>query len=238
MQIEVVLTADEIRQEQIMNHTVIILDILRASSTIVTALHSGFQTVFPVETIGQALSLNRPDAILAGERHCKNIHDFDFNNSPTELLKSGLKGKNLILTTTNGTRAIQKAARAEALFIGCFLNATPCICEALSRNLDITLYCAGSRQKYALEDGLGAGLFIHTAKKINPNIRVCDMGKTLESSYQFCSSTLSQQLRNSTTGKRLLALHYEEDIDYCSQVDVTDLVPIVKDKRILSLFPS
>lgn len=234
MQIEVVQTVEEIRQEQIMNHTVIILDVLRASSTIVTALHSGFTLILPVETIGQALSLRGSGTLLAGERQCKSIIEFDYNNSPIELLQAKCKGKSLVLTTTNGTRAIQKAYRAEALFIGCFLNATACMREALSRHLDITLYCAGSRQKYALEDGLAAGLFIHIAKKIQPKLRICEMGQTLEAAYQSYASTLTEQLRNSITGKRLYSYHFAEDVDYCSQVDQLDVVPIVKDKRILS----
>lgn len=235
MQIEVVQTVEEIRHEQIMNHTVIIIDVLRASSTIVTALHRGFTLILPVETIGQALSLRGPDTLLAGERQCKSIIEFDYNNSPTELLHAGCQGKKLILTTTNGTRAIQKATRAEVLFVGCFLNATACIREALSRHLDITLYCAGSRQKYALEDGLAAGLYIHIAKKIQPNLRICEMGKTLEAAYQSCATTLREELRNSTTGKRLSSFHFAEDIDYCSQVDQLQVIPIVKDKRILCL---
>jgi 2-phosphosulfolactate phosphatase len=144
----------------------------------------------------------------------------------------------LILTPTNGTRAIQKAYRGAGILIGCFLNATACIKEALSRRLDITLFCAGSRQKYAHEDCLAAGLLIHHAKTINPNLRICDMGKTLEISYQQCANTLLNELRNSTTGKRLLALNYDEDVHFCSQVDLFQLVPIVKDKRILSLSPS
>ncbi len=235
MQIDVVLTVDELRQDQIINHTVIIIDVLRASSTIVTALHKGFSMVYPVETIGQALSLFDSDTILAGERHCKNIHDFHYNNSPTQLLQSEPNQKKLILTTTNGTRAIQKAHRGAGILIGCFLNATACIQEALSRPLDITLFCAGSRHKYAHEDGLAAGLLIHHAKSLVPNMRICDLGITLENSYQQCAHSLHEQLRNSTTGKRLLSLNYDEDVSFCSQVDQFELVPIVKDRRILSL---
>lgn len=238
MQIDVVLTVDELRQEQIINHTVIIIDVLRASSTIVTALHKGFSMVYPVETIGQALSLLDADTLLAGERHCKNIHDFHYNNSPTQLLQADPNQKKLVLTTTNGTRAIQKAYKGASILIGCFLNASACIQEALSRRLDITLFCAGSRQKYAHEDGLAAGLLIEYATAINPNLHICDLGRTLLNSYQQCAHSLHEELQKSATGKRLLSLNYEQDVSFCSQVDVFQLVPIVKDKRILSLFSS
>jgi len=238
MQIDVVLTVDEVRQEQINNHTVIIIDVLRASSTIVTALHKGFSMVYPVETIGQALSLSNSDTILAGERYCKNIHDFHYNNSPTQLMEAEPTRKKLVLTTTNGTRAIQKANRGASILIGCFLNATACIEEAISRGLDITLFCAGSRKKYAHEDGLAAGLLIHQAQSLNPNLRISDLGITLLNCYQQCANNLHEELRKSATGKRLLSLNYEKDVSFCSQVDLFHLVPIVKDKRILSLHSS
>lgn len=239
MQIDVVLTVDEVRQEQIINRTVIIIDVLRASSTIVTALYKGFTMIYPVETIGQALSLfhsgTKSDTVLAGERYCKDIHDFHYNNSPTQLMEAEPGRKKLILTTTNGTRAIQKARHGTSILIGCFLNATACIEEALSRGLDITLFCAGSRKKYAHEDGLAAGLLIHHAQSLNPNIRISDLGITLLNSYQQCAHCLGEELRKSATGKRLLSLNYEKDVSFCSQVDLFHLVPIVKDNRILSL---
>ncbi|MCK9909487.1 2-phosphosulfolactate phosphatase, partial [Microbacteriaceae bacterium K1510] len=105
MRIDVVPTVEEIRFEQISNRVVVILDVLRASSTIVTALANGFADVVPVETVGQAQACRGENTILAGERHCRKVSDFDYNNSPTALSKQNHQGKRLILTTTNGTRA-------------------------------------------------------------------------------------------------------------------------------------
>jgi len=233
VRIEVVPSVEEIRFDQISNHVVIVIDVLRASSTIVTALDSGFLSVVPVETIGQANLLRATDCLLAGERHCRKIPDFDCNNSPTELAARQNTGKQLILTTTNGTRAIQKAERATALLIGCFLNATACITHALTYNLDITLYCAGTRSEFALEDGLAAGLMIVLAHKRSARFHLCDLGEALKASYLYFSDRLTELLPQTTTGKRLVQHHFTEDVLYCAQVDRSRLVPYIKEKRIL-----
>lgn len=233
MRIEVVPTVEEIRHEQIGNRVVIILDVLRASSTIVTALANGFAEVIPVETVGQAHAFRSENAILAGERHCRKISDFDYNNSPTALMGDNHHGKRLILTTTNGTRAIQKAEKAAVLLIGCFLNATACVKHALRQHLDVTLYCAGTRSEFALEDGLAAGLLIHLARQALHPVQTCDLGCALEASYCQMAHNLSDQLMKSTTGKRLIQHAFLADIHFASQIDRYDLVPIVKEKRIL-----
>ncbi len=233
MKLDVVATVEEIRSDQIINHVVIMIDVLRASSSIVTALAAGFQSIIPVETIGQAHLLRSEKTRLAGERHCKKISDFDFNNSPTELKRAGLTGIDLILTTTNGTRAIQKADRASHLLIGCFLNASACMRHALSFYQDVTLYCAGTRQEFALEDGLAAGLLVHLARQLSPSLQLSDFAETLAASYLYQSPQLVERLRQSTTGKRLVQHHFGEDIELAAQRDLYQLVPFVKEGRIL-----
>lgn len=238
MRIEVVPTVEEIRQEQIVNRTVVMIDVLRSSSTILAALAQGFEHVIPVETIGQAYHLRSPQTVLAGERQCKKIAEFDYNNSPTELARSSDTAKQLVLTTTNGTRAIQKAERSAQLLIGAFLNATAVMKAAIASRLDITLYCAGTRQEFALEDGLAAGYMIHQAKKILPHLQVCDLGEGLEGSYLHYADQLHQRLLRTTTGRRLIHHQFLEDLEYCSRVDMFTIVPVVKDRRILPLLVS
>ncbi|WCK53549.1 2-phosphosulfolactate phosphatase [Aneurinibacillus sp. Ricciae_BoGa-3] len=234
MRIEVVPTVEEIRHEQLHNRTAIVIDVLRASSTIVTALSTGFASVIPVETVGQAYALRAKDIVLAGERHCKSLNEFDYNNSPTAIAAaSSPEGKQLVLTTTNGTRAIQKAARASCVLIGCFLNATACIQEALRRKHDIVLYCAGTRQEFALEDGLAAGCMVHKARELNTEVQVCDLGSALEAGYLNLAPEFPDCLFHTITGRRLVQHHHTPDILYCSQLDLEKIVPIVKEKRIL-----
>lgn len=232
MRIEVVATVDEIRHEQIVGRTVVVIDVLRAASTIVTALAHGFAYIIPVETIGQAIALRTDNAWLVGERHGKKINDFHYNNSPRELLSAEVDGRHLILTTTNGTRAIHKAERAGQLLVGCFLNATACIEQALASGADITLYCAGTRQEFALEDGLAAGLLVHLAKVREPHLSVCDLGRILEASYLHTAEQLSAQVMQGTTARRLKQQQCVEDILHCCQIDAYPVVPIVRQRRI------
>lgn len=233
MRLEIVPTVGEIRHDQIGNRVVIVIDVLRASSTIVTALGQGFAAVIPAETAGQALALRDEHTILAGERFCKKHPAFDLNNSPTSLCEQQYSGKQLIISTTNGTRAIQKAERAHTLLIGCLLNATSCIKHALSYHLDITLYCAGTREEFALEDGLAAGLMVDLAKRHFPQAEVCDLGCALQAAYLHLAGKLPEHLASTTTGKRLIRHHFHDDIRFCSQIDHYPIVPIAKAGRIL-----
>ncbi|MGG1571728.1 2-phosphosulfolactate phosphatase [Fictibacillus sp. NRS-1165] len=235
MRILTVSTVEEIRPGHVDGRTVIVIDVLRASSTIVTALDSGFEFVIPVGTATEAFALHSLNTVIAGERHCQKIDGFDYNNSPTELRKKDHKGKHLILTTTNGTKAVEKAAKADRLLIGCFLNASACINAAMVHNRDITICCAGTRNEFALEDGLAAGMMVHSAKKQASYIETCDFSDALEACFLQLAQRLPKLLFTTTTGKRLVQNQYTDDIQYCGQTDVLKIVPIVKGNRILSL---
>ncbi|AMA74617.1 2-phosphosulfolactate phosphatase [Aneurinibacillus thermoaerophilus] len=233
MKIDVVQTMEEIRQEHITGRTVIVIDVLKAASTIVAALSSGFASVLPVETIGQAQALRSQNVVCAGERHGKKVAEFEYSNSPVAFSITRQNGKQLVLTTTDGTIAISKAARAAHVLIGCFLNAEACIREALKRQLDITLYCAGTRHEFALEDGLAAGLMIHRAQQLQPAIKVRDLGKALEASYLHLKNELPNLLLETSNGKRLAQQHGTDDVLYCGQLNVFDIVPVLKNKYLI-----
>jgi 2-phosphosulfolactate phosphatase len=235
MRIEVVQTVEEIRQEQITGRTVVVIDVLKAASTIVAALKFGFASVLPVETIGQAQALRSQDIVCAGERHGKKITEFEYGNSPTAFRTTQQANRQLVLTTTDGTIAISKAARAAHVLIGCFLNAEACIQEAIKRQLDITLYCAGTRQEFALEDGLAAGLMVHHARKLLPAIKICDLGKALEASYLHLGKLLPNLLLETATGKRLAGQHGEEDVLYCGRLNEFDIVPVLTNKCLINV---
>jgi 2-phosphosulfolactate phosphatase len=235
MQVKTISTVGEIKPEHVKGRTVIVIDVLRASSTIVAAFDSGIKSIIPVKKAEEALALRSLNTILAGEWHCKKIKGFDYNNSPTILKTKKHTGKHLVLLTTNGTQAMEKAAQADRLLIGCFLNASACIKEALVQNSDITIYCAGTRNEFSFEDGLAAGMMIHLVKKQASSIVTCDFSDAMEASFLQLAKKLPQLLYTTTTGKRLLQNQFEEDIRYCGQIDISQIVPILKGNRILSL---
>ncbi|WP_141603771.1 2-phosphosulfolactate phosphatase [Terrilactibacillus laevilacticus] len=239
MRIDTVATLEDIKARHIDNRTVIVIDVLRASSTIVTALESGFTSVIPVKTRNEALAMRSLNSIVAGEWHGKKLDGFDYNNSPSILKKKTTHtGKELILTTTNGTRAIEKAASANKLLIGCFLNASSCIKEAINQNRNLTLYCAGTRGEFALEDGLAAGLMVSIIRTRVPSTETCDFSKAMETCYLKLAKRLPDILFSTITGKRLFENLNSEDIKYCGQVDISNIVPILIENRIVSIHPS
>jgi 2-phosphosulfolactate phosphatase len=236
LRIDTVTTVEEIRPEQHVNgRTVIVIDVLRASSTIVTALDSGFASVIPVGSAKEAFALRSLETVIAGEKHCKKVDGFDYNNSPVILRKKDHGGKHLVLTTTNGTKAVEKATQADCMLIGCFLNSSACVSAALAQNRDITLYCAGTRNHFALEDSLAAGLMVHLAKLKSSSIETCDFSDAMEASFLQLAHKLPALLFTTTTGKRLVKNNHSEDILYCGQIDISQIVPIAKGNRILSL---
>ena len=228
-------TVDGIKKELVSGRTVIVIDVLRASSTIVTALDFGYASVIAVKTPNEALALRTIHTILAGEIHCKKIEGFDYNNSPNSIKEVDPRGNHLVLTTTNGTKAIENVKNADKVLIGCLLNATACVNEAIKQNRDITVYCAGTRSEFALEDGLAAGLMVHIAKKINPEIKTCDFSDAMEACYLQLLQQIPTILFSTTTGKRLVEHQFTDDILYCGQVDHLKVVPYVKGNRILSM---
>ena len=237
MKIEVVSRVDEVKVEEIKHKTVIVIDVLRASSTIATALAHGAAEVIPVETIGQARCFHGDQYILAGERYGKKVMGFPFSNSPTEMTTAPLSGNSLILTTTNGTKAIQKCWKASYILIGSFLNGAACANMALQLKKDITILCSGSRQKFAFEDGLCAGYICSRITHKQPDVLLNDLGKALTAAYEYYKDDLTETLKTTATGQRLLAAKNEADIQFCAQKDIYPFVPMIKEESITIQFP-
>ncbi len=237
MKIEVVCKVDEVKFDEIKHKTVIVIDVLRSSSTITTALAHGVSEVIPVETIGQARMYKEEQFLLAGERYGKKVFGFPFTNSPTEMTKAPLHGHSLVLTTTNGTRAIHKSWKADAILIGSFLNGSACAQMALQLRKDITILCAGTRQQFALEDGICSGYLVSLLKQGVPDLVINDLGMAMLASYECYKNDLFHVLRTTTTGKRLVQAGNEEDISFCAQQDLYSFVPTLRNESIIVQFP-
>lgn len=237
MKIEVVCKVDEVKYEEIKQKTVIVIDVLRASSTIAAALAHGASEVIPVETIGQARMYKGEEFLLAGERYGKRVSGFPLTNSPTEMTNTPLHGHSLVLTTTNGTRAIHKSWKADAILIGSFLNGLACAQMAHQMRKDVTILCAGSRQQFALEDGLCAGYLVSLLQQQVPGVIINDFGLAMLASYHGYKHDLIQVLRTTATGKRLVQAGNEEDIDFCAQQNLYSFVPTVRNESIIVQYP-
>lgn len=239
MKIDTIASLNEVGTQELSGKTVIVIDVLRATSCIVTAIAGGCREIVPVETVGQAKQAFEEGNLLGGERSCKKIPGFDLGNSPLEYLKETVKDKRIIMTTTNGTKAIQKALKAENVLIGSMLNGTACIRSALHFKRDIVLLCAGTQHVFALEDGLCAGFLLDEANKIEGarQIDIDDLGLTLLYGYKQAKSNLTQAFHLCLNGRRLHKLGFRQDVFFCCQQNLYATVPIWKEGRLIEMIP-
>ena len=219
---------------------VIVIDVLRATSTMVTALANGCQSIIPVVTPEEALEkrLMLPGALLGGERHAQRIEGFDLSNSPFDYAPEKVGGKPVIMTTTNGTRAIRAAAEAPAVWMASFLNMES-IVHAIMRVFEddkrfdgIVVFCAGTEDRFDMADTLCAGMLIDC---LGSEAELNDLGEAARILYRSAQGHLLDAVRASQHGKRLISLGYERDVLYCSTANILPIVPALKDGEIVWL---
>ncbi|NEW06225.1 2-phosphosulfolactate phosphatase [Paenibacillus sp. SYP-B3998] len=230
MHIDVVANIGEARSDEFIHKTVIVIDVLRATSTMIAALSNGCQSIIPVETVLQAKELHKPGDLLGGERYCKKIFGFHLGNSPQEYTRKAVEGRRIILTTTNGTRGIQKATKAEHVLAGALTNSNACANTAVHFKRDVVILCAGTQDVFSLEDGLCAGLILDELSGIlgTKQLTINDFGLAMQSCYLQTKDTLLEALLACTNGKKLCKLGFQEDLISCSKVNSTEHVPILE----------
>ena len=211
----------------------VVFDILRATSTFVTALHHGAAAIVPVNEIAKALALRKekPEFLLAGERDGLRIRagqsggvDFDFGNSPREFTPERVRGKTIVSTTTNGTRALNSCAGARQVLAAAFLNLAATADFIRRENFaEVLLVCAGTGDSMAQEDVLAAGAMVDLlAAARSP---VSDSSKTAQQMYGQAGANLAAAIGGSQNGRRLLGLpELSGDVAFCAQADVFNLV--------------
>lgn len=232
MKISIVPHVNEQIETDLTKQVVIVLDIFRATSFIVTALAFGAKRIIPVATIQEAKRLANQERILAGERRGQKIEGFDLSNSPSLLRDYPLADREIVLTTTNGTAAIQKAKQAGQLLLGSFLNLSACCRAAVQQDRSILILCSGTEGAFSLEDSVAAGGIIDTCLQMNPTYQLDDLGLMAQQSYRSWRRRGWNELKNSRTGRRVIALGLEEDLDYALQIDRFSIIPAMTKKGI------
>ena len=239
MNIDVILTPAELPglgQRDLGRTVCVVFDVLRATSTFVTALHHGASAVIPVSEISEALELakKRPDVLLGGERNGVKIRtaegEFDFGNSPREYTPEKVQSKTIVSTTTNGTRALRACAHANMVMAAAFLNLRATANFLRGTDLEnILLVCAGTGENAALEDILAAGALCEYLLNETPEAVLSDSAQTALSAFRQVKGNLSEALSQSSNAKRLLAIpELNADVEYCLQQDIFDFVAVQK----------
>nr|WP_122011995.1 2-phosphosulfolactate phosphatase [Maliibacterium massiliense] len=206
----------------------IVIDILRASTTIATALAHGALCVTPCAEIADARAYKQahPDALLGGERKAVVIEGFDLGNSPLEYTPQRVRNRRIAMSTTNGTRALRAADRAKVVCVGCFANADAVIRLAKASGLDIAIVCAGTRGRFSLEDVLCAGLFVEALAK--PDTVLCDFSIAARALYRLHQDHLQDAVASTKHGRTLQQAGFAYDIPPCAACNTLDVVPVMQ----------
>jgi 2-phosphosulfolactate phosphatase len=216
------------------DRTVVVIDILRATSVMVHAISQGASEIIPVATVEEAFQMHkvfsRHSVILGGERGSKKIPGFDLGNSPKEYVAKRVKGKKLILTTTNGTKAFHLVSSAKEILVGSFYNISVTAQKCLELNRDLFIFPSGDEGNFSLEDNLCAGMLIERMMKISGRrIALTDASHCAQILYEGYKNNIVEAFRLSHHGKELIKRGFGEDLVYCAQIDITDVVPQFKD---------
>jgi len=210
------------------NCTVVVIDIFRATSAICAAFESGIDSLIPVATLEEAIAYKKEGFKVGAERNAEIVEGFDFGNSPLTFKSGQYKNETIVLTTTNGTKAIEMAKSAAKVVVGAFTNFSA-VCDYIEKqDKDVLLLCAGWKDRFNLEDTLFAGA---VAQKITQNLRfqnLADSSIAAINMYNAAKDDMYNFLGESSHRKRLSRLNMEEDIIYCLTLDQSSIVPILE----------
>jgi 2-phosphosulfolactate phosphatase len=209
----------------VQEHSIVVVDILRATSCMTTAFAHGIESITPFAQLEDCLAMKKKGYFTAGERDGKKVEGFDLGNSPFEYQDPKLKGQKIAFTTTNGTQAIVKSLGAKEIVIGSFLNLSAVADHLRKSSHNILVVCAGWKGKVNLEDTLFAGALVELLKdKLTP---ACDAPLAAQHMYNQSKNNMMDFLKNSSHVKRLAKLNIHKDIEFCLTPDQYNVVPML-----------
>lgn len=232
MKIEILVSAKEALNKDFKGKNVVVIDVLRATTVMITALKNGAEKIYPFKEIKEAIEKKEElkDGLLAGERKGLKIEGFDFGNSPLEFTEKKIKGKVICMTTSNGTRAIENSQSGDNIYIASYINVSSVVEKVLKNEKDLIIVCAGTEDEFSLDDSLCAGII---ANKIleKRSVLMDDFTISLQNLAKY-SKNIKEVLKDSKHYSYLKKIGYESDLDYCLTLDCCDIVPEYKNKEI------
>lgn len=225
--IDVCLSPDLMHLYPVVDRTVVVVDILRATSCMTTAFAHGIAAIKPFAKLEDCMAMKASGYYTAGERDGKKVEGFDLGNSPFEYMEDYLKGQRIAFTTTNGTQAIARSEGAREIVIGSFLNLSAVANHLLSTDNNVLVVCAGWKGKVNMEDTLFAGALVETLKDhVAPD---CDAPVMAQHLYNQAKGDLVDALKDASHVKRLARLNIYKDIQFCMTADQYNIVPVLRD---------
>lgn len=241
MRIDVLWTPSELVEISVRDRVAIVVDVLRAGSSVATALHHGARAIVPAASTEEALritnSLGRDQAILCGERDGKRIDGFDLGNSPSEFTPSAVGDRTIVMTTTNGTRALMSVLGARVAYMGALVNLDAVAERLQEADGDPLIVCAGRKGRVSIEDALCAGMLVKTylQRRGSTDLELGDGAVAALALARQHAPVTSGFLRNAAGGRALEAVGHGEDIELCARVDSVPEVPVFSSRQITSL---
>lgn len=209
--------------------TTVVIDVLRASSTIITALSNGAKEVVPVGTVEFAVKVSGGifggQTLLGGERNTKKIEGFALGNSPSEYTKEIVSGKSIVFYSTNGSRAIVKAKYSTNLFVCSFNNLKTLAKHLRKLNEDVIILCAGNNNFFSLEDSVCAGMLVSELISGNKTIELTDASTGALTLFKSFGKNIFKLLSETDHGQLLITNGFEEDLKACAELENTNVIP-------------
>jgi len=214
---------------------VVIADILRATSSICAAIHNGVKSLIPVATIEEAREMKQKGYIVASERDGYVLDFADFGNSPFNFRPELVKGKEIVYSTTNGTRCIHMASHSKAVVIGSFLNISALAEWLISQNQPVLIFCASWKDRFSLEDTVFAGALAEKLMDSGKFESICDAVTASIDLWNIAKSDLSGYIQKSAQKTRLASKGLDDCIDYCLTADQTRVVPAFQNNCLIDI---
>lgn len=217
---------------------VVVIDILRATSTIAAALHNGAKEIIPVDSVAECIQLGKKlNAITAGERDGQIAEGLEYGNTPFQYTRDFVEGKTLVLTTTNGTKLLRMAVAANAnqVITGAFSNLSAVCNYLIAQNKNVILACSAWKNKVNFEDSLMAGAIIN---RVQTHFSIeCDSSKIAALIYKQAGDHLYDFMKsqNASHYQRLSGFGLKEDLKYCFKIDTAPGVNIFENGRLILL---
>jgi len=230
MRADIELLPQKVRTRNGEGKVYVIIDVLRATTTIIEALSNGCTEVVPVVAVKEAFDLAkkfpREEVLVGGERGGLKVKGFDLGNSPREYSREVVFGKRVILTTTNGTKALRSVVGCENVLVAGFANSRAIVQRCMALKADPVMIPAGGKGKFSLEDVVCGGMMIDLLEK--KGVSLTDSGRVACILYRVFVHDLLGMARSSEHGQHLMRVGLEEDLPFCVRTDVSSLVPIFK----------
>ena len=244
MRIDVLFGVQQLTPQDVQGRVVALIDVLRASTTIAVALSNGARAIIPMESPDDAVTrskqFERGAVRLAGERRMLKMDGFDLGNSPLEHTREAVEAKTVLLSTTNGTKALLAVQGARDVVVASYVNlsaVSAMLRTALRGGADLTLVCAGQDRQFALEDAACAGRYVHHVSRRLATVDTNDAAYAASLIDKKFGDNLMRLFNTAAHGRALAAAGFGADLTVCAAVDSYPVIPIYQDRQITMLGP-